>query len=347
MAVGSDGLGLIEFDDYELARRIGIIALALILFEGGLTSGLLEIRPVLAPALSLAIVGTIITAVVTGLAAAWLFDLSTLDGMLLGSILAAPTARRSSRCCAARRSSAAWPPRWRANRGSTTRSPCCSCSASSSGCSTTTTGWRHGRALRAPDRHRLAVGVVVGVAAVWALRRVTLATAGLYPVATLAVAALAFGARTPCTARASWPSTWPGWRWAGRHPRPADDHLLPPGPGLAGRRWRCSSRWACSSSRAGSTTSPCAGRCWRSCSSSSRGRWRVASPPCRRGSPGASGRSRRAGLRGAVPVVLATFPVIAGRRRAAPSSSTSSSSRCCSRRSSRARPSSRWRERWA
>ena len=48
MAVGSDGLGFIEFDDYELARRIGIIALALILFEGGLTSGLLEIRPVLA-----------------------------------------------------------------------------------------------------------------------------------------------------------------------------------------------------------------------------------------------------------------------------------------------------------
>ena len=39
----------------------------------------------------------------------------------------------------------------------------------------------------------LAIGLVVGVAAVWALRRVTLATAGLYPVATLAVAALAFG----------------------------------------------------------------------------------------------------------------------------------------------------------
>src|SRR5512132_4585063 len=89
MALGSDGVGWIAFDDYELARRIGIIALPLILFEGGLTSGLLEIRPVLAPALSLAIVGTFVTAVVTGLAAALLFDLSTLDGMLLGSVLAA------------------------------------------------------------------------------------------------------------------------------------------------------------------------------------------------------------------------------------------------------------------
>ncbi|MGZ8633955.1 MAG: potassium/proton antiporter, partial [Solirubrobacteraceae bacterium] len=47
MAIGTDGLGFIDFDDYTLARRIGIIALALILFEGGLTSGLLEIRPVL------------------------------------------------------------------------------------------------------------------------------------------------------------------------------------------------------------------------------------------------------------------------------------------------------------
>src|SRR5215207_4221930 len=89
MGIGSDGLGWIDFSDYELARLIGIIALALILFEGGLTSGLLEIRPVLPPAISLAIVGTIVTAVVTGLTATALFDFSTLDGMLLGAVLAA------------------------------------------------------------------------------------------------------------------------------------------------------------------------------------------------------------------------------------------------------------------
>src|SRR3954452_7390044 len=39
MAIGSDGLGWIDFGDYPLARTIGIVALALILFEGGLTSG--------------------------------------------------------------------------------------------------------------------------------------------------------------------------------------------------------------------------------------------------------------------------------------------------------------------
>src|SRR5256714_559605 len=88
MSIGSDGAGWIHFDDYELAERIGVIALALILFEGGLAAGLSEIRPVLGPAISLAIVGTLITAVIAGLAAAWLFDLSTVEGMLVGSIVA-------------------------------------------------------------------------------------------------------------------------------------------------------------------------------------------------------------------------------------------------------------------
>ena len=50
MLLGSDGLGLIEFTNYDLARTVGIIALALILFEGGLAAGLPEIRPVLGSA---------------------------------------------------------------------------------------------------------------------------------------------------------------------------------------------------------------------------------------------------------------------------------------------------------
>ncbi len=87
MAVGSDGLGLIDFSDFHLAETIGVIALALILFEGGLTAGWGEIRPVLRPAIGLALPGTLITAVVTGLAASWLFGFSTLEGLLLGSII--------------------------------------------------------------------------------------------------------------------------------------------------------------------------------------------------------------------------------------------------------------------
>src|SRR5919107_2850225 len=66
MLVGSEGTGWISFDNYHLARTIGIIALALILFEGGLTSGTIEIRPVLGPAVGLAGVGTPLTAFVAG-----------------------------------------------------------------------------------------------------------------------------------------------------------------------------------------------------------------------------------------------------------------------------------------
>jgi cell volume regulation protein A len=194
MGIGSDGLGWIDFNDYELARRIGIIALALILFEGGLTSGLLELRPVLAPAISLAIVGTIVTAAITGLAAAALFDLSTLDGLLLGSVLAATDGAAIFALL----------------RGSTLKRRLATTLEGESGFNDPIAvllvlgfiEWLQHDDYGLADMAVLfvrqlgigvTVGAVVGIAAVWVLRRVTLATAGLYPVATLAVAALAFG----------------------------------------------------------------------------------------------------------------------------------------------------------
>ena len=88
MLIGSDGLGLVSFDDYRLARTIGVVALALILFEGGLTAGFNELRPVMAPAIALALVGTLLTAALAGLAAKALFGFTTLEALLVGSILA-------------------------------------------------------------------------------------------------------------------------------------------------------------------------------------------------------------------------------------------------------------------
>src|SRR5690242_6594884 len=88
MLAGSEGIG-IGFEDTELARTLGTVALVLILFEGGLTSGWSEIRPVLGTAASLATIGTVVTAVLAGLAAKWIFDLSTLEGMLVGAAVAA------------------------------------------------------------------------------------------------------------------------------------------------------------------------------------------------------------------------------------------------------------------
>jgi cell volume regulation protein A len=87
MAVGTDGLGWIDFNDYSLARLVGTIALAVILFEGGLVTGIRRLRPVLAGAMSLAVIGTAGTALVAGLAAAALFHLSIAEGLLLGAIL--------------------------------------------------------------------------------------------------------------------------------------------------------------------------------------------------------------------------------------------------------------------
>ncbi|MGI8779068.1 MAG: potassium/proton antiporter [Solirubrobacteraceae bacterium] len=87
MGIGSDGLGWIAFDDFHLAETVGVIALALILFEGGLTAGWGEIRPVLRPAIGLAVPGTLVTAAVAGFAASWLFGFSTIEGLLIGAIV--------------------------------------------------------------------------------------------------------------------------------------------------------------------------------------------------------------------------------------------------------------------
>jgi potassium/hydrogen antiporter len=194
MAIGSDGTGWIDFNDYELARTIGIVALAVILFEGGLTSGLLEIRPVLPAAISLAVVGTIATAVITGLAAAWLFDLSTLEGLLLGAVLASTDGAAIFGLL----------------RGSTLQRKLASTLEAESGFNDPMAvllvlgfiAWlqdpNYGLADMVVLLVRqlgigLAVGAAVGMATIWTLRRVRLDTGGLYPVASLAAAALAFG----------------------------------------------------------------------------------------------------------------------------------------------------------
>ncbi len=87
MAIGSDGLGWIYLDDYALARFVGTVALVVILFEGGLQTGFRALVPVLGSAVSLATVGTVLTALVAGLCAHWLLGLSLAEALLLGAIL--------------------------------------------------------------------------------------------------------------------------------------------------------------------------------------------------------------------------------------------------------------------
>ena len=92
MLAGSDGLGGIHFEDFELAQSLGIVALAFILFAGGMSTSWAEARPVLAPGVALATVGVVVTALVAGGIAAWALELSATTGFLLGAIISSTDA---------------------------------------------------------------------------------------------------------------------------------------------------------------------------------------------------------------------------------------------------------------
>jgi potassium/hydrogen antiporter len=87
MLAGEEGLGGIAFDNYALAHGIGTIALAIILFDGGLRTTRRSFRAVFGPAVTLATAGVLFTSALTGLAAAWLLGISILQGLLIGSIV--------------------------------------------------------------------------------------------------------------------------------------------------------------------------------------------------------------------------------------------------------------------
>jgi potassium/hydrogen antiporter len=91
VVLGEDGLGL-NFDDVELARNLGTAALAVILIEGGLTTRFGDIRTVLAPAGVLATLGVLISTVVTAVGAHLLLDMDWQLALLLGAIVSSTDA---------------------------------------------------------------------------------------------------------------------------------------------------------------------------------------------------------------------------------------------------------------
>lgn len=91
VALGEDGLGL-QFDDVILSRNVGTAALAVILVEGGLTTRFSDIRKVLAPAVTLGTVGVIISTGITALGAHLLLGFDWQLALLLGAIIASTDA---------------------------------------------------------------------------------------------------------------------------------------------------------------------------------------------------------------------------------------------------------------
>lgn len=194
MLAGSEGVGGIEFDDAELARTLGTIALVLILFEGGLTAGWSEIRPVLGTAASLATIGTLVTALIAGLAAKLLFGLSALEGMLVGAAIAATDSAAI----------------FAVLRRSTLEKRLARSLEGESGMNDPVAlllvigfiEWIQQPGYGPADMAgllalKLALGAAIGVALGWlavrVLDRIQLPSDGIYPVATIAIAGLAYG----------------------------------------------------------------------------------------------------------------------------------------------------------
>jgi cell volume regulation protein A len=194
MLAGSEGIGGIHFDNAELARTLGTIALVLIIFEGGLTAGWSEIRPVLGTAASLGTIGTAVTAVIAGFAAKLLFGLSTLEGMLVGAAIAATDSAAI----------------FAVLRRSTLEKRLARSLEGESGMNDPVAlllvigfiEWIQQPGYGIADMAGLlvlklglgaAIGLALGRLAVLALDRVRLPGDGIYPVATIAIAGLAYG----------------------------------------------------------------------------------------------------------------------------------------------------------
>jgi cell volume regulation protein A len=195
MLLGSDGPGGIAFDDASLAREVGIVSLAGILYEGGLSTSWRRIRAVAAPAVSLSTIGVVVTAGITGLVAHALFHLSWAPSLLLGSVVASTDA---AAVFATLRHT-------RLRRG-VARTLAAESGANDPVAIALTLGliaWIERPSYGAGDLALLfvrqlglglVVGAVLGVAAAWAFARIPPSIAAFAPVASVATAALAFGA---------------------------------------------------------------------------------------------------------------------------------------------------------
>ncbi len=87
MLLGSDGPGGIYFDNAQLAQTIGVVGLVAILFEGGLSADWRDIRPIALSASLLGTVGVLVMAAAVGVAARYLLDLPWIAALLLGAIV--------------------------------------------------------------------------------------------------------------------------------------------------------------------------------------------------------------------------------------------------------------------
>jgi potassium/hydrogen antiporter len=196
MLAGSDGIGGIEFEDYSLAYATGTIVLAFILFSGGLGTPISAVRDTWRPAGLLATVGVFLTAVFTGLAASWILDIPLAHGMLLGSIVGSTDA---SAVFSIFRTGGIFIRRTLADTlevESGSNDPMAI--FMTIGMLQYLTGKvTSGLSLLTLLCNQMLVGLLIGVltgyAAVWSIRKIRLEVAGLYPILATAFGLLSYG----------------------------------------------------------------------------------------------------------------------------------------------------------
>lgn len=92
MMAGSEGIVGIKFDDPQIAQFIGIVSLNFILFSGGLDTNWKTVKPILKEGIALSTVGVFLTAMSVGLFVNWLTDFSLFESLLLGAIVSSTDA---------------------------------------------------------------------------------------------------------------------------------------------------------------------------------------------------------------------------------------------------------------
>jgi cell volume regulation protein A len=198
MAAGSEGIGGIPFDDFRLAFRLGTVALVLILFDGGLDTPRTVFRRVLLPAGLLASVGVVLTALVVAAAGLWL-GLPTHVAVLAGAVVSSTDA---AAVFAVLRGSGV---RLKEKPGATLEVESGLNDPMAVLLTIGATEVALGHASLEPGLALMGLlqlgigalgGIAFGVAGRALLRAVTLPAAGLYPAVTLAIAFAAFGVPT-------------------------------------------------------------------------------------------------------------------------------------------------------
>lgn len=196
MVAGEAGIGGIKFDNAQIAHALGSLALAVILFDGGLQTPMTSIKQVWKPASVLATLGVAVTSVITGLAAAYILDVPLYYGLLIGAIVGSTDA--AAVFSLLRNAGIHIKPRLKSTLEieSATNDPM-AIFLTVGLLEVMVNGLEPGTGLLLLFIKQMGIGSLVGLAIGWAaikiINRIELSTSGLYPVMVLAFGMLGFG----------------------------------------------------------------------------------------------------------------------------------------------------------